>query len=371
MPASLPCGERLVRCLGGGDCDRAPFGVGLGWAPWGSALARWRRETGRNDLNPGRELGYEAGFALPDIAYGIFPGFDPVDIADEGETRVWRDERGITRRDRKDGASMPEFLDYPVKTPEDWERLKRERLQPDARRLRQDWAAFRARLAATGEAVQVGVFPWGPFGTVRDLMGAEELLIAFYDHPDMVHDMMDTLTGLWLWLYERVAAEVQIDHIHIWEDMSGRQGSLISPAMIESFMMPCYDRISAFAQTHGVRVVSMDSDGDVSQLLPLMTAHGVNAVMPFEVQAGSDVLAYRQRYPDLGIMYGLDKRALTVAGPALERELERCRAMLTGGRYLPGFDHLIPDDVPWEHFRRAALAIRDLCLHGERTSSCL
>jgi uroporphyrinogen decarboxylase len=361
MAAALPCGERLIRCLTGGDCDRTPFGIGLGWAPWGSTLARWRCETGRADLDPARELGYDAGFALPEVAYGIFPGFEKVLIADEGETRVWRDERGITRRDRKDGASMPEFLDYPVKSPDDWRRLKQERLRPDPRRLRQDWDAFRARLAATGEAVQVGCFPWGVFGTVRDLMGAEALLYAFYDQPAMVRDMMETLTDLWLWLYGQIAAEVPIDHLHIWEDMSGRQGSLISPAMVEAFMMPCYDRLAAFAAAHGVRLVSMDSDGDVAQLLPLMTAHGVNAVMPFEVQAGCDIAVHRRRYPDLGIMYGLDKRALASGGAVQDREVARCRTMLAGGRYLPGFDHLIPDDVPWAHFRDAALAIKDLC----------
>jgi len=37
--------------------------------------------------------------------------------------------------------------------------------------------------------------------------------------------------------YEQLAPHVQIDMIHIWEDMSGKQGSLISPAMIEAFMM--------------------------------------------------------------------------------------------------------------------------------------
>ena len=36
----------------------------------------------------------------------------------------WRDHRGITQRGRKDGGSIPEYLDYPVKTPEDWQRIR-------------------------------------------------------------------------------------------------------------------------------------------------------------------------------------------------------------------------------------------------------
>lgn len=124
-------------------------------------------------------------------------------------------------------------------------------------------------------------------------MGAEEVLVGFYTEPEMIRDIMDTYTELWLQLYGVVAERVQIDHIHIWEDMSGKQGSLVSPAMIEDFMMPSYDRIAAFAKEHGVPVVSVDSDGQVDELVPLMMKHGVNAFMPFEVQAGCDIEVFR------------------------------------------------------------------------------
>jgi hypothetical protein len=166
---------------------------------------------------------------------------------------------------------------------------------------------------------------------------------------------------LWLALWERVAAEVRIDHIHIWEDMSGRQGSLISPAMVAEFMMPCYDRIAAFARAHGVRLISVDTDGDCRELVPLMMRHGVNWVFPFEVQAGNDVRAYRRRYPALGIMSGLDKRALARDRAAIDREVAVAAEMVRYGRYLPGFDHLIPPDVPWENFRYAAEQLKAVC----------
>lgn len=45
MSASLPCGERAVRCLLGEEIDRLPFGVGLGWLSWGDALEGWRRKS--------------------------------------------------------------------------------------------------------------------------------------------------------------------------------------------------------------------------------------------------------------------------------------------------------------------------------------
>jgi uroporphyrinogen-III decarboxylase len=162
-------------------------------------------------------------------------------------------------------------------------------------------------------------------------------------------------------LWERVTAEVRIDHIHIWEDMACTRGSLISPAMVEEFMMPCYDRIAAFARRHGVRVVSVDTDGDCHQLAPVMMQHGVNLLFPFEVQSGCDILSYRRQYPELGIMHGLDKRALARTRADIDREVARALEMVRQGRYIPGFDHLIPPDASWENFKYAAEQLKDVC----------
>ncbi len=362
--AQLTCGERIVRCLIGEPVDRVPFGVGIGWWPWGDALANWQRDSGDATLNIAERFGYDGGFASPAIHAGIFPAFERQTLEESEQFIIWRDERGITRRDRRDGASMPEFLDYPVKTADDWDQLKTERLRlDDAGRIVEDWDAFRAQLAGNGYAVQVGSFPYGVFGTPRDLMGVEELLVSFYTQPELIHNIMDHLTSLWLAVWERVAAEVRIDHIHIWEDMSGRQGSLISPTMAAEFMMPCYDRIADFAEAHDVRIVSVDTDGDCSELVPLMMRHGINMFLPFEVQAGNDILDYRRRYPDLGIIGGLDKRALADSKAAVDEEVERAAAMTRLGRYVPGFDHLIPPDAKWELFAYAAERIKDVCYH--------
>lgn len=358
----LKPGERLVRCLLGQPIDRVPFGIWFGWQPWGDSLERWRAQTGIPNLELAEYFGYDPGFAIPELRCGIWPPLPTEVIREDAEFVVVRDERGIISRCRRDGLSMPEWLDYPVHTPDDWHKLKREHLRPDEPgRVAQDWDAFRAQLERTGEAVQVGVYPWGVFGSTRDLLGAERLLECFYDEPEMVYDIMEHITTLWLSLWERVAREVQIDHIHIWEDMSGKQGSLISPAMAERFMMPQYERIAAFARAHGIRLISVDTDGDCRELVPLMTAHGVNVFLPFEVQAGNDIRTYRARYPELGIIGGLDKRCLALDKGAVDVEVQRAREMVHLGRYVPSFDHLIPPDAEWENLVYAANEIKKVC----------
>ncbi len=356
-------GERVVQCLLGRPIDRVPFGVGIGWYPWGQTLERWRSETGDPALDPAAALGYDRSFAAPAVHAGFLPAFEPEVLEVRDGFVIHRDPLGIIKRDRADGLSMPEFLEHPVRGPADWLKLKEERLNPDAPgRIAEDLAAFVHRTREAGEAVQVGAFPYGVFGTPRDLLGVERLLTSFYDEPDMVADMMQHLTGLWLNLWSRIADETRIDHIHIWEDMSGRQGSLISPKMVERFMMPCYDRVAEFARRHGVRIVSVDTDGDCSQLVPIFMRHGINMMFPFEVQAGNDIRRVRRDYPGLGIMGGLDKRVEAMTGAAGAAQVDLAREMAGGGRYVPGFDHLIPPDVPWDVFRNIAEAIREVCL---------
>ncbi len=121
--------------------------------------------------------------------------------------------------------------------------------------------------------------------------------------------------------------------------------------MIEDFMMPQYDRIAEFCRRHNVSIFSVDSDGLVDQLVPAMMAHGINAFMPFEAQAGSDIEEFRRLYPGLGIIGGLDKNALALDKAAINKQLDRAQRMLAGGGYILGFDHMIPPNVSWENFK--------------------
>jgi hypothetical protein len=77
-------------------------------------MDKWRQESGNPLLDPSTFFGYDSSFFAPRMESGPFPHYENKILADEGETVVSMDWRGITMRNRKDGGSMPEFLDYPV-----------------------------------------------------------------------------------------------------------------------------------------------------------------------------------------------------------------------------------------------------------------
>jgi uroporphyrinogen decarboxylase len=353
-------GERLVKCLTFQEVDRPPYFQEM--EGWIATHERWWKESGLGDfLDLKAYFNADFGFEIVPVVLGMLPPFQRKVIEETGRFYILRNERGILMRRRRDEGSMPEFLEHPVKGWDDWEQVKRERFDPDdPDRYHADWGAFNGYLESTGAVAQLGRYPYGLFGTVRDLMGAEQTLLAFYDQPDLVRDMMDYLTDFWIRIYDRVTEHVKVAAIHIWEDMAYRHGSLISPNMVREFMMPNYRRIKDLAETKGIPVMSVDTDGDVSQLVPIMMENGVNVIWPFEVQAGCDIEEYRRQYPRLGIIGGLDKRALAQDRGAIDHELARAERMLRHGGYVAGLDHMVPPDVPWENYKYYMERLRQL-----------
>ena len=352
-------GERLVKWLTFQEVDRPPYYQE--WTGWPLTLERWQVEAGLRNLNPAAYFNLDHCMERIPVPMGIFPSFQREIIEDMGDSYIERDERGILLRQRRDKGSIPGFLEHPVKEWDDWERMKKERFDPDnPARYHIDWDAFNAYLESTGTVAQLGSFPNGVFGMPRDLMGAEDLLAAFIERPDLVHDIMDYLTDFWIRIYDRVTEHVKVACIHLWEDMAGRNGSLISPRMVREFMMPGYRKIKEFAESKNIPLISVDSDGDVSELVPIMMENGVNHFFPFEVQAGCDVEEYRRMYPRLGIQGGLDKRALAKDREAIDRELARAERMLQHGGYIPGPDHVVPPDVSWDNYKYFMERLREI-----------
>jgi uroporphyrinogen decarboxylase len=344
--------ERFVNCCLGEPVDRPPYW--LFWSPWGRAWQRWEREGKPAEVTDHRS------FVEPDcpplavpVKCGPCPAFGREIVAEDEDYVTTTDSWGIVRRDYKHGESMSEFLKFPVSGRADWETYKRERLDPtNPERLAGPWRERCEEWTARELPIQLGAYPdCAVYGGLRWLVGDEEALFLIYDDPELVHDIMDHLTTVCLTVFQAVVdAGVRVDVIHIWEDMCGRQGSLISPAHWREFMGPCYRRYQAFAESYGIPLISVDTDGNPDTIVPPMMEAGVNYLYPMEVAAGCDVNDYRRRYPALAMMGGIDKRALAVSPEAIMAELDRVWPAVESGRFIPDLDHLVPDDVSWSNY---------------------
>jgi uroporphyrinogen decarboxylase len=358
--------------------DRPPYY--LFWSPWRTTWERWREEVNSSTCLEASSFPQDGGtFAdftrdfrtafdpdVPPVALNVntgpCPRIEAQVLEETDEFIVHIDSWGITRRDFKGHESMSDFVNFPVKDWDDWERYKAEYLDPHhPGRLDGDWRDTGAELMSEGHPIQLGAFPdAGVFGPFRWLMGDEEGLIAFVTMPDLVRDIMDTVTTIYLAVFEQVVQEVRVDVIHLWEDMCYRNGPLISPRHWEEFLGPNYRRIKAFAREHDIPVVSVDTDGDPDLITPPMIGSGVDLLLPMEVAAGCDVNDWQGKYPDLAMLGGIDKRALARGRQEIDRELERVRPAVERGRYIPALDHLIPDDVSWDNYCHYAWGLKRL-----------
>jgi len=353
IDSSLKLGnrERMIRTCLNQDVDRLPFWHIFGC--WGETLQRWKSEgfNGVSDMDWMVSLGFDAGFSTLPVNLGFCPAFEWKVLSEDGDKRTIRDHLGLTFIERKGRSAIPFFIDYPVKSREDWEAIKRERLDPNSpERFPEDWHDVLSSIKEKDAAVQIGSYPYGLFGTLRDFMGVENLLTNFCEEPELVHEIMDYLTDFWIAIYKRVLEDIQIDHIHIWEDMSGKHGPLISPAMFREFMKPNYLKIVDFAKQNNIPVISVDTDGNMDILMPLLEESGINAVFPFEVQAGCDILEYKKQYPGVSIIGGIDKRKLTMDRDMIDKELDRVDEMFHASGYIPSLDHLIHPEISYDNF---------------------
>jgi len=329
---------------------------------WGRTLARWRNEGMTDHDQALLEFDGLVIFKVKDMT----PPFGPQVIADEGDKLVTRTESGQIVRSWKtpmDHDPGYQVLDSPVKDFATWDAIKH-RLDPEHPDHLGDDIKERVRaLEQSGKPVRLDAgHSLSIFGFSRELMG-DEIYLLFYDQPALVHAVMDFLGERMARLIERVSEHVQIDGVFIWEDMAYKGAPLISPEMFREFMLEPTRRVCEAARRGNVPCISVDSDGDVTKLIPLWLEAGANVVDPFEVAAGMDVNRTRERFGDDFFMSGgYDKRALFHGRTEIDAEFERLRPALRRGKYLLSVDHSIPPEVSWDNYRYYAVCKREIIM---------
>ncbi len=349
MPDSMTSRERIIAYSRGEPTDRVPF-VNQ-WGPLEETHANWKRQGMQADDEWYTLFNYDSTGHDVGVNFGICPAFERQVIREEERNVVFRDEYGVLQRARKEGTSMAQWLDYPVKDRKSWEEHK-ERFDPKSPgRFPPDWGDRVRVLRDTPELVGLGFYPYGFLSGPRTMMGAEACLVAMADDPELIEDIDDTLCELWLSLMDRIFEEMRVDVIWAWEDMAYKSGSLISPRHFRRFLTPRYRKIMDFARNRGAKLAMVDSDGLMHQLTGLFLEAGIDNILPYEVQAGNDVSMLLKRHPGLCAWGHIDKRAMAKGRPTMDAEIKRLAALLPLGRFIPHMDHAVPPDVSWENYR--------------------
>jgi len=282
------------------------------------------------------------------------PQFEEEVISQDNENIVYRRSDGKIVRTKKDGTSMPLFLDYPVKKRKDLRKFF-ERFNPDSQdRFPPDkeWQKLVVEYRKRTYPLQLGggsTFN-GFFSVLRELMGLEKTMVAFYDEPSMVHEILDFFTEFYIRIFSKALSDVAPDYIFIWEDMAFNKGPLISPAIFDKFIIGYYKKFICSMKELGINHFFVDTDGNCEVLIPLFLEAGVTGLLPFEVKAGTDIEKIRIKYPKLIILGGINKIALSKDENEIGGELKKVERMIKTGGYIPFTDHAVPPDVSFDNY---------------------
>jgi uroporphyrinogen-III decarboxylase len=138
--------------------------------------------------------------------------------------------------------------------------------------------------------------------------------------------------------------------VTIAEDMSYNHGPMISEAMFDEFLLPYYAKVIPALRELGV-VPVMDSDGDVSCMIPWLERAGISGVLPLERNAGVDGMAIRRAHPGFVLVGHFDKMTMARGEAAMRAEFERLVPLMRSGRFIPGVDHQTPPGVSLDQYR--------------------
>lgn len=198
----------------------------------------------------------------------------------------------------------------------------------------------------------------GGFWFPRELFGIENHLFSFYDYPELYHRILDDLAQYQVKLLERVYEVLTPDFMTFAEDMSYNKGPMISEELFNTFLEPFYRKVIPVLHSHGTKVI-MDSDGDISRMIPWMQRVGIDGVLPLERQAGVDVCALREQYPDFLFIGAFDKMTMRRGVEDMKLEFERLLPAMKTSGYIPACDHQTPPDVPLKWYREYVAMLRD------------
>ena len=313
--------ERFRAWMNFQPVDRLPCWEWAMW--WDETIARWHNEGLPRSLAFNQVFDIAQYFGLDPYQQFWFSTTDPVIEAAQHHV-----QGGV--------ANMDDYL-----------RL-RPRLFPDHRHAIAGMGAWAER-QQHGRAVvwcTIEGFFWFP----RTLMGFEKLMYAFGDQPELLHAINRDLLRFNLQLLDKILPVCTPTFMTLAEDMSYNHGSMISKRTFDEFVAPYYRQIIPRLLERNIAPF-VDTDGDVTLLVPWLAEVGVNGVLPLERQAGVDGGQLREQYPRLLMVGHFDKMTMTRGEEAMRAECERLVPLMRRGGFIPSVHHQTPPGVSLEQYR--------------------
>ncbi|MFA7204862.1 MAG: uroporphyrinogen decarboxylase family protein [Saccharofermentanales bacterium] len=281
---------------------------------------------------------------------GMVDGYKPQVLEDNDEYTISIDSLGRKSKLCKGFATIALPMEFPVKDMDSWLKIK-----PwfEFSESRIDWNQLKHAKTEQKKGALVTAFMPGGFDLPRELLGEVGMSFCYFDHPELMKDILDTAKDTVFKVLDRISDKVTIDNIMVHEDMAGKSGPMIGPDLINEFIKPYYRKIWDMLSSKGTKLFSQDSDGNMNSVIDAFLDCGINIMMPAEPASGMDIVELRKKHGNkLAFKGGIDKHVLRQDKEAIRRELEyKLQSLMQQGGTVFGLDHRITNGTSIENYR--------------------
>jgi uroporphyrinogen decarboxylase len=166
-----------------------------------------------------------------------------------------------------------------------------------------------------------------------------------------MHDIIETHADFLIEAVRPFLEQTSVDYIFLNEDLSMKNGPLLSPKTYRKFIFPRLKRVVEFYKSHSVRYVMIDTDGNPEVLIPYFLDAGIDGIWPMERTADQDPIRLRKKFGrSLRLWGGVDKRVLATTCEEIDAHLRFFIPLIEEGGFIPTVDHTVPPDVPFQNF---------------------
>lgn len=187
------------------------------------------------------------------------------------------------------------------------------------------------------------------------LVGMENVMCFFYTEPEAVRELLHRIMDFQLGIVKHYLS-VGVEMVTMSDDLGTQNGLLLSPEIIQEFLVPEYRRLFNIYKQHGV-IINFHSCGNITPILDMFMDLGVDILNPIQATA-NNLDELRRITQNRMVLQGGVSSATIVSGPveAIRREVaQRIWQLGRDGGYF-----CCPDQgMPWpaEHIQAMNAAV--------------
>ena len=327
-------------------------------------VQRWHNEGLPAEKSPGDVLGIGGIQYLPINMYPE-PPFKEEIVSEDDDYQFVRNWFGVLVKRPKDRTeyAYEGYLEMPVKDRESWDAFRKRAFEcPILDRFGDSWGPeLWETLNTSDQPVGLLIHPFF-FRLGLYSLGLEDFMLAFYEQPDLVHEMFEHRARMTMHILDEVLPHVKLDCAVIAEDFAYRTGPHISREMYREFWDPHQPQVIDRLHAADIPVIAMWSSGDLRPMIPTLIDVGFNTMWPCEAFCGMHVAELRKQYGrDMRFAGNIGIRAVAAGKEAIDREIEtKVLPLLDEGGYIPTLDDQAPPEISWDHYSYYVNRLREL-----------